>query len=456
MKDIYAHIDSHVDESIQQLFELVRQPSISAQKLGFDRAPRLMKDLLELNGFEADIVPVPNDGLPTVYGFMPALNDPETAPTLLFYCHYDVQPVDPLELWDTDPFEPTQVDDRLYGRGMSDDKGNIGARLAAIRAFVDERGGVPCNIKMFCEGEEESGSINLPDLIAERGDDFKADACIWEGGGRNLNDDPFMYLGLKGVLGVGLSVKMLAGDAHSSYAAILPSAAWRLLRALETIKDGDERILIDGFYDAVTEPSAEAIAAVEALPDDAPEWLDTFGVTGFVKGLEGEDLRKQLTFQPTANVAGLDSGYQDEGLKTVLPAVASAKMDFRLVPDQRPHDIFEKLRVHLDKHGFDDVELELLGAVNPYRTDLNSPWVQLVAETAEEIYGRKPVMTPNMAGTGPMFDFGDTLGMPIATSGIDHPSHKIHAPNENITIEDFTLGAKHAALIIERFAQDWG
>jgi len=455
MKDLYLHIDSHVDESIEQLFELVRQPSISAQKLGFDKAPGVMKGLLERNGFEAEIVPVPNDGLPTVYGYMAASEDPENAPTLLFYCHYDVQPVDPLDLWDTEPFEPTRIGDRLYGRGMSDDKGNIGARLAAVRAFIDERGGVPCNIKMFCEGEEESGSINLPDLIAERGHDFKADACIWEGGGRNLNDDPFMYLGLKGVLGVGFSIRMLSGDAHSSYAAILPSAAWRLLQALQTIKDEDERIKIDGFYDAIMEPTPEAIAAVEALPDDAPEWLETFGVSGFVKGLDGEDLRKQLTFQPTANIAGLDSGYQDAGLKTVLPAVASAKMDFRLVPEQRPFDIFKKLRMHLDKHGFEDVEIEVLGAVNPYRTDLNSPWVQLVAETAEEIYGRKPVMTPNMAGTGPMFDFGDTLGIPIATSGIDHPSHKIHAPNENITKEDFLLGTKHAALIIDRFAKDW-
>jgi len=265
-----------------------------------------------------------------------------------------------------------------------------------------------------------------------------------------------MYLGLKGVLAIGLSVSKLSGDAHSSYAAILPSAPWRLLHALQSIKDEDERILIDGFYDGITEPSPEAVAAVEALPDDAPVWLDTFGVSGFVKGLDGEDLRKRLTFQPTANIAGLDSGYQDVGMKTVLPATASAKMDFRLVPEQRPYDIFEKLRKHLDNHGFDDVEIEVLGAVNPYRTDMSSPWVQLVAETAEEIYGLKPVMTPNMAGTGPMFDFGDTLGMPIATSGIDHPSHKIHAPNENITVEDFLYGAKHAALIIERFAQDWG
>jgi acetylornithine deacetylase/succinyl-diaminopimelate desuccinylase-like protein len=127
-------------------------------------------------------------------------------------------------------------------------------------------------------------------------------------------------------------------------------------------------------------------------------------------------------------------------------------MDFRLVPEMRPRDIFDKLRRHLDRHGFSDVELRYLGGVNPYRTPMDSPWVKLVADTAQEIYGRKPVMTPNMAGTGPMYDFGHTLGMPIATSGIDHPSHKIHAPNENISVEDFLLGAKQAALIIERFA----
>ena len=141
-------------------------------------------------------------------------------------------------------------------------------------------------------------------------------------------------------------------------------------------------------------------------------------------------------------------------MKTVLPAEASAKMDFRLVPDQRPRDVFDKLRAHLDAQGFADVEIVLMGAVNPARTDIDSPWVQLVASTAEEIYGRKPVIAPNMPGTGPWYDFGVTLGIPISTSGVDHPSHKIHAPNENISIEDFLLGAKHAALIMERFGED--
>jgi acetylornithine deacetylase/succinyl-diaminopimelate desuccinylase-like protein len=450
MQDIYQHIEDHIDEHIATLFRLVSQPSISAQRLGFDKAPALVKDIFESVGMNTDIVPVPNDGLPSVYG---TAQGERTDRTLLLYTHYDVQPVDPLDLWKSDPFKPERRGDRLYGRGMSDDKGNIIARIAAIRAFNEVRGGLPCNLKFFAEGEEESGSINLPDLIEQRGQDFAADACIWEGGGRDTNNDPFMYLGLKGVLTVELSIKRLSVDAHSSLATVLPSAAWRLLDALQTIKGDGDRVLIDGFYDDVTPLSDTEEAAIAALPDETEELRQIYGVRDFVNEVSGDALVRKKYLTPTANIAGLTSGYQGAGFKTVLPASASAKMDFRLVPEMRPNDIFNKLRRHLDRHGFSDIELTLIGGVNPYRTSMDAPWVKLVAETAEEIYGRKPVMTPNMAGTGPMYDFGKTIGMPIATSGIDHPAHNIHAPNENITIDDFLLGAKQAALIIQRFAE---
>lgn len=450
MQDIYQHIENHIDESIETLFRLVSQPSISAQRLGFDTAPDLVKEIFESVGLETEIVPVPNDGLPSVYG---KADGERTDRTLLFYTHYDVQPTDPIELWESDPFKPERRGDRLYGRGMSDDKGNIIARIAAIRAFNETRGGLPCNIKFFAEGEEESGSINLPDLVELRGQDFAADACIWEGGGRNASNVPFMYLGLKGMLSVELSVKRLTGDAHSSLATILPSAPWRLLDALRTIKGDDDRVLIDGFYDDIMPLSEAEEAAINSLPDETEELREIYGVRDFVNEVEGEALRKKLYLTPTANIAGLTSGYQGVGFKTVLPAAASAKLDFRLVPEMRPRDIFDKLRHHLDRNGFSDIEITLIGSVNPYRTAMDAPWVKLVAETAKEIYGLAPVMTPNMAGTGPMYDFGHTIGMPIATSGVDHPAHNIHAPNENITIEDFLFGAKQAALIMQQFAE---
>ncbi len=470
MESVLQHIEDNVDRSLETLFTLVRQPSVSAQRLGFDRAPPLVAEIFTEHGFDAQILEAPNDGLPSVYGYAPADkeafhraqnlagidNPPDDPPTLMLYVHYDVQPSDPIELWETDPFEPTRKDDRLYGRGMSDDKGNIAARLAVINAFRDEWGGLPCNIKIFAEGEEESGSPNLPGLIVEHADKLAADACIWEGGGRNAQNRPLIYLGLKGVLAVELSVALLNGDAHSSYATVLPSAAWSLINALNSVKDpSDDRILIDGFYDDIRESTAEEDRALANLPDDSDEWRETFGNASFVAGLGSEDLPRKHLFMPTANVAGLDAGYQGQGMKTVLPAKATAKMDFRLVPDMRPDDIFAKFRRHLDRHGFENVDLNLISGVHPFRTDMSSKWARMAIETSEETYGKQAVIYPTMAGSGPMYDFGGVLGIPVTSAGIDHPTHKIHAPNENITVDDFVLGAKNIARLVQRFAAEW-
>ena len=418
MQDIYAHIEDHLDESIAMLMDFVRQPSISAQGVGFDKAPGLVKQMFESAGLDVEVIPVPNDGNPVVLGTSDGASDK----TLLFYTHYDVQPPEPLELWESDPFEPERRGERLFGRGMSDDKGNIVARLAAIKAFRDIRGELPCKLKFLAEGEEEIGSRNLRPVIKQRGDDFKADACIWEGGGRNLNNDPFLYQGLKGVLTIDMRARQLSGDAHSSFAAILPSASWRLVHALAAIRSADGQILVPGFYDNIKPATPKERAATASLPDEGPSWKVTFGADTFVGDAEGRRPQDQPAVQPDRehcrNVVGV---HRAEGMKTVLPAEASAKMDFRLVPDQRPRDIFDKLRAHLDDQGFADVEIVLMGAVNPARTDIDSPWVQLVAATAEEIYGRKPVIAPNMPGTGPWYDFGVTLGIPISTSGDRSP-----------------------------------
>ncbi len=470
MQSIYSHIESNINRSLETLFTLVRQPSVSAQRLGFDKAPQLVADIFTQHGFDAQILQAPNNGLPSVYGYAPADteafrraqqfsgidNTDAEPPTLMLYVHYDVQPTDPIELWETDPFEPTRKNDRLYGRGMSDDKGNIAARLAVINAFCEEWGGLPCNVKIFAEGEEESGSPNLPGLIENHKSKLNADACIWEGGGRNAQNRPLIYLGLKGVLAVELSVELLKTDAHSSYATILPSAVWTLVNALNSIKDPtDDRILIDGFYDDVRESTLAEDEALSNVPDDSDEWRTTFGNETFVAGLGSEDLPRKHLFMPTANIAGLDSGYQGEGMKTVLPAKASAKMDFRLVPDMRPDDIFDKVRLHLDRHGFENVALNLVSGVHPFRTDMSSKWAQMAIQTSEKTYGKPAVIYPTMAGSGPMYDFGGTLGIPITSAGIDHPTHKIHAPNENITIQDFILGAKNIANLIQRFAAEW-
>lgn len=449
MQDIYRHIEAHADESLELLAELIRQPSVSAHRLGFDKAPGLVCRILQDAGFRSEIVPIPNDGLPSVFG----VQDGATDRTLLFYTHYDVQPPEPLELWESGPFEPELRGDRLYGRGASDDKGNIVARLAAIRAFREVRGELPCNVKFFAEGEEENGSKNLPELIQQRGEEFKADACIWEGGNCTGDGTPLVETGLKGGLGAQLTVRKLSRDAHSANATVLPSAAWRLVQALNTIKGADDRCLIDGFYDNVITPTAAEEEAIRALPDESSGWREAFGVDSFIGGLDGVDLRRKHLLEPTANIEGLVSGYTGPGRKTVLPAEAMARIGFRLVPEMRPDDILSKLRAHLDRHGFYDVKAEMLTGGYPVRTPVDSPWAKLVAATASEVYGRPAALSPNMAASGPMYHFAVTLDMPVATAGVGHPSHNIHSPNENLPIEDLLLGAKHMALIMERFAR---
>ncbi|HEY5638535.1 MAG TPA: M20/M25/M40 family metallo-hydrolase, partial [Dehalococcoidia bacterium] len=229
------------------------------------------------------------------------------------------------------------------------------------------------------------------------------------------------------------------------------NAAWRLVWALSTMKGPDERIMIDGFYDDVRPPTADERAAVEKLPDDAAETLRSYGVARSTTGVSGLDYNIRHLFDPTATIDGLASGYQGEGPKTVLPARAMAKVDFRLVNDQDPHDIERKLRAHLDKHGFEDITIATHGGEHPARTPVTDPLVATMVEACRGVYGKEPVIMPTMAGTGPLYPFVTTLGLPTADIGIGYPDAAIHAPNENIRLEDFRAGTKAVAAFLGAF-----
>ncbi|MBL07224.1 MAG: peptidase M20 [Chloroflexi bacterium] len=448
MKEIFEHIENNINETINNLFRMVSQPSVSAQSNGFDRAPDLMCKIAEEYGLKTTILRPDNNGFPSIFAEKKSKNSDKT---LLFYTHYDVQPPDPLELWESDPFKPEKIGDRLYGRGMSDDKGNIAARLAAIKAFLDIEKDLPVNIKLFMEGEEEIGSRNLLSIIDKNKNLLSADACIWEGGGRNMSNNPFIYLGLKGVLSINMKVKKLNVDAHSSYAPILPSAIERLTLAINSFKNEFGHIIIKDFHSDILPLSDEERNAILSLPNDSKEWEDTFGIDFSEYNNESiDDMKIKLYAEPTANVAGFNSGYNGPGMKTVLPSVAECKMDFRLVPDQNPNKIFKNIKDHLIQNGFSDIDIEPFGKVFPYRTNISSPLVNLVKETAFQVYKKEPVVSPNNPGSGPMYEFGGMLGLPVVSAGIDHPTHKIHAPNENITVEDLILGSKHIALIMKK------
>jgi acetylornithine deacetylase/succinyl-diaminopimelate desuccinylase-like protein len=444
-----AYLEAHLDESLAELSRLVAQPSVGAQNWGLQECAALVGEMLRKRGFHVEILPT--DGAPVVFAERKGKSDK----TILFYNHYDVQPPEPLELWETPPFEPSLREGKLYGRGVSDDKGHIVARLFALDALLENEGDLPCNVKFIIEGEEETSSEHLFDFIRNHKARLKADACIWEFGGVDHRDVPMQYLGLRGICYVELSVETASTDVHSGLGgSIFPNAAWRLVWALNTLKDRDERILIPGFYAHVRPPTQRDIEWMAALPDVADEYKTRYGVKEFIKGLKGgTDLKVEEVFSPTCTICGLTSGYQGPGSKTVLPARATAKVDFRLVPDQTPEDILQKLRAHLDAQGFQDVQITYLGGEPPARTDPDHPFIQIVVESARDVYGVPMQIVPLTGGSGPNHPFVHDLGLPVATAGMGYPDTRTHAPNENIRVDLYLKHARHIARILSEFAR---
>jgi len=450
MEDVLAYIDEHLDETIARLQQFCRQPSIAAQGVGMEEMAALVCGTFAGAGAHADLVSTP--GHPVVLGRFSG----NARRRLMFYNHYDVQPPEPLELWDSPPFAAEIRGGCLYARGVADNKGNLVARLAAVEAWLAVRGKLPVDVLFVVEGEEEIGSPHLGHFAADHQDWLRADGCIWEAGYKDTRDRLEILLGVKGILAVDLRVRKLARDLHSASAAIVESAAWRLLWALNSLKGSDERVRIPGFYDAVRPPDASDSAMLAAWDYDEAGYLKEIGAGGFLLGLGGEDLKEKLLFQPTCNVCGFHTGYGGPGVKTVLPAEASAKIDFRLVPDQDPYDILQKLRAHLDAGGFAEIEIEAEGPEFPARTDPNDPLVAAVVGAARRAYGVEPVVKPLMAATGPMYELCQRWGLPAAGAGIGWAGSRGHSPNENVRLEDLRQGIKHIAWILAEFGQGSG
>jgi acetylornithine deacetylase/succinyl-diaminopimelate desuccinylase-like protein len=452
MKDfsqIDKYLDQHLDDSIAELSKLCAQPSVAAQNWGLEECASLVDEMLAARGFETQVLPT--GGSPVVFAERKGKSDK----TLLIYNHYDVQPPEPLDLWDSPPFEPSIRNGKLFARGASDDKGHLVSRLFAIDSILEATGELPCNVKFIIEGEEETSSIHLHGFIEQNQELLAADACIWEFGGVDHRDMPMQYLGLRGICYVELSVETANIDTHSGIAgSIFPNAAWRLTWALNTLKDPQEKILLPGFYDPIKPPSEQDIKYMKELPDVADEYKQRYGVKHFLKGLTGGvELNIAEVFEPTCTICGLTAGYQGPGSKTVLPAKASAKIDFRLVPDQTPEMVLTQLREHLDKQGFSDIKINYLGGEPPARTDPNDPFVNLVVDSAEPVYGHKMQIVPMIGGSGPNYPFVHLLKLPVVTLGAGYPGSNVHAPNENIRLDLYVKHAKHVARIMQEFGK---
>ncbi len=449
LRKVDDYIETNLDASIEELSRLCAQPSVAAQNLGIEACADMVAESLRKRGFEVQILPT--GGSPVVVGERKGRKDK----TLIAYNHYDVQPPEPLELWESPPFEPTRRDGRLYARGVADNKGNFIERLFAIDAILADQDELPCNVKFIVEGEEEIGSVNLEPFVKKHQDLLAGDVCVWEIGGVNHEDIPIQMVGLRGICYVQLHVRTANRDVHSGTGgSIFPNAAWRLVWALNTLKDKDENILLPGFYDDVVPPTAREVELVKEQPDMRDYYKKKFDLDGFLKDINDPlTLNLEAVYQPTCTICGLMSGYQGEGSKTVLPAEASAKIDFRLVPNQTPQKVLSQLRHHLDAHGFEDVEIEFLGGNPPAKTDPDHPAVKMAVEAARDVYEKPTRVIPMIGGSGPNFIFQKYLRVPIISSGAGDSEGRAHAPNESISLVMYVKGAKHFARLLDLMGQ---
>jgi acetylornithine deacetylase/succinyl-diaminopimelate desuccinylase-like protein len=375
--------------------------------------------------------------------------------TVLIYDHYDVQPVDPIELWDSAPFTPEIRDGKMYARGVSDNKGDLVARLAGFEVYRELYGEPGVQVKFLVEGEEETGSRSFPAIVSRYGEELAADGCIWEGAGVDHVGRAEIVFGAKGLAYAELTYRGLTQDQHSSLAVVAPSPVWHLVEALSSLRDPDGTVLIEGFYDDVRPPSKDDEKQLEALPFEEDMEKERLGIADFVGKGSGIDFRKRFFFEPTCNIAGIVAGFTVPGRsKTVLPKEAMAKVDMRLVPDQEPNDIIAKLRRHLDKRGFGDIEVSTHSMEHPVRSPVDSLIGRAAIAAADGVFVAGPAVAPMMVGTGPMYPIARTLGIPtVSPGGVSRPDSDIHAPNEKCRIEDFLNAIEYTVGWLKAYEQ---
>jgi len=437
---------------LDELCDFLRIPSISSlpeHAENVRQAADWVADRLKVAGIE-EVQVLPTDGHPVVYGQW--LHAPG-GPTILIYGHFDTQPVDPIDLWSHPPFEPVIKDDRIYARGASDDKGNMLAPILAVEAMLKTQGKLPVNLKFFFEGQEEIGSPDLPDFISSQRDLLACDLILSADGGQWEKDQPALVIGRRGLCALQLDMKSAASDVHSgTYGGTFLNPIHALARLIDSMRTPDGQIIVDGFYDDVQALSDAEREQIAQVPYDENEYMRKLGLKQLC-GEPGFSTYERAWIRPTLDVNGIWGGFQGEGIKTVIPSEASAKITCRLVPDQQPDKIVELIVAHVEKYlpaGTTAAVKKLAGTADPYVIPIDHPGNQAARVTLKELYGKEPYIT-RMGGTIPVSGiFLKFLKAHMVNFAFGLNDENIHAPDEFYRISSFKRSLEAYCMMLER------
>ncbi|MFD0898555.1 M20/M25/M40 family metallo-hydrolase [Loigolactobacillus binensis] len=438
-----------IDNSLSILDRYLRIPSFLGNQLAIqDIIKFLKKIIIENNGKFKLISNLENR--PIVYALFES--DYPKSKTLLFYDHYDVLDGGNVDEWNSNPFIPLVKDDILYARGVADNKGSLIQRLTAV-TYLKRQHKLHCNVKFLIEGEEELGSQHIESCLINHHDLFKCDACIWEFGSRDIDDDVEIFAGVKGLIALELTCKTALFDIHAMYGGVIEGAAERLGRALSTLKNNDGHIQIDGFYnDLIDCQDKEYQSVINQLSLSRVQMSKIYGLVRQPQAKTDAELKQKLSINPSITISGFDSGYTGIGTKAIIPSKAKAKVDIRLGLGQDPEFILKKIKLHFIKNGFSDIKIKVTESLPGSEINsLNDSFLKLVLQTAENVYHAKTKLYPVSFGTGPIYLFKKHLKVPVVSTGVGWINSNAHGPNESIRIEDYRLGIYHLVKILQIF-----
>ncbi len=454
---VEAYLKEHRDEHLEQLMELLRIPSVSAlseHRSDVRRAAEwLAAELRRIGLTRAEVMET--GGHPVVYA---ERMDHPGGPTALIYGHYDVQPVDPVELWTTPPFEPAIRDGKLYARGASDDKGQVFMHLKVIEALLAVEGRLPVNVKLLIEGEEEIGSTNLERFIAAHKEMLQADVVVISDTALYARGVPSLTYALRGLAALEVHVIGARGDLHSgAFGGAAPNAAQALVQLLATLHRPEGGVAVEGFYDQVRPLTREEREGFAALGFDEEKLKADLGVDA-LPGEPGYTALERLWARPTLEINGIFGGFQGEGTKTVIPCRAGAKITCRLVPDQDPEQVLDAIERHLRAHCPPGVKLEIrrMGGTPAAITPIDHPCVRAAMRALSEAYGAEARFIRTGGSIPIVSTFRSVLGAPCVLMGFGLEDECVHAPDEHFHLQNFDLGMKALARFWHYLAETMG